>query len=221
MKVVTCNSWMKQLAQKNTDHSFSYLLHYLKSPGKVPTWVQIMDNVGSTNKKSIHAGCYIGSPAANILDYFRISLTVAGHTIFAPDQLFYLTARDVYASDVFNERELSAVMQQNASVVFDSGCIMCSWRDTVTKKYNNLPGLWGLHDFSTPQNPGANALIKVRDNCYTGTQRDTPMKVAKGTSQTDSVLPGVGQSYYALGMVKELSDTNFIPHDRWHKLATN
>ena len=80
-------------------------------------WVQIMDNAGSTNKKSIHAGCYIGSPAANILDYFRISFTVAGHTKFAPDQLFYLTARDVYASDVFNERELSAMMQQHASVV--------------------------------------------------------------------------------------------------------
>ena len=83
---------------------------------------------------------------------------------------------------------------------------MRSWRDTVTKKYNNLPGLRGLHEFLAPRNPGANALIKVRDNCYTGI-RDTPMKVAKGTSQTESVLPGVGQSYYALGMIKELSDS--------------
>jgi len=28
------------IGAKNTDHSFSYLLHYLKSTGKVPSWVQ-------------------------------------------------------------------------------------------------------------------------------------------------------------------------------------
>ena len=112
--------------------------------------------------------------------------------------------------------------------MFDSGRIVRSRRDTVI---SNLPGIRGLHDFLALRNPGANALMKVRDNCYTGTLRDTPMKVAKGMSPTDSVLPGDGQSYYALGMVKELSNTkqshlnqmctNFIPHDRWHELATN
>ena len=56
----------------------------------------------------------------NILDYFRTSFMVAGHTKFAPDQLFALTARDFYASDIFNERELLEVMQRHATVMFDS-----------------------------------------------------------------------------------------------------
>ena len=47
---------------KNTDHSFSYLLHYLKSSGKVPSWVRrvhvFMDNAGSTNKNQYNDGCY-------------------------------------------------------------------------------------------------------------------------------------------------------------------
>ena len=39
---------------KNTDHTISYLMHYLKSSAKVPSWVRrvhvFMDNAGSTNK---------------------------------------------------------------------------------------------------------------------------------------------------------------------------
>ncbi|MGJ8945938.1 hypothetical protein AB9K17_23905, partial [Salmonella enterica subsp. enterica serovar Kentucky] len=60
----------------------------------------------------------------NILDYFRISFIVAGQTKFAPDLLFSVTAWDFYASDVFNERELVAVMERRASVVIDSGRIV-------------------------------------------------------------------------------------------------
>ena len=80
----------------------------------------------------------------NILDYFRISFMVAGHGKFAPDQLFALTARDFYASDIFNERELLEVMQRHATGMFDSGRIVCSWRETVTKKYSSLSGIRDL-----------------------------------------------------------------------------
>ena len=99
---------------KNTDHSFSYLLHYLKSSGKFLSWVRrvhiFMDNAGSTNKNQFMMAATLEVLQQNILDYFRISFMVAGHTKFVPDQLFSLTARDFYASDVFNERKLSAVM---------------------------------------------------------------------------------------------------------------
>ena len=72
------------------------------------------------------------------MDYFRISFMVAGHTKFAPDQLFFLTARNFYVSDVFNEKELEtkeliALMERQASVMFDSGRIVRVWRQTVTK----------------------------------------------------------------------------------------
>ena len=71
--------------------------------------------------------------------------------------------------------------------------------------------------------------MKVRDSCYTGMLKDTPMKITKGMSCSDIAIPGFHQTYYALGMVKQLSEskqghlnqmcTNFIPQDRWHELA--
>ena len=51
------------LGPKNTDHTFSYLLHYLKSSGNVLGWVKrvqvFLDNAGSTNKnKYLMAATY-------------------------------------------------------------------------------------------------------------------------------------------------------------------
>ena len=188
-----------------------------------------MDNTGSTNKNQFMMAATMEVVQQNIIDYFRISFMVAGHTKFAPDLLFSVTARDFYSSDVFNERELLAVMEQHASVVIDSGRIVRVWRDTVAAKYSNLPGIRGLHDFLVLRNSGTNAIMKIRDTCYSGALRDSPMKVVKGMNSADRVLPGVGQSYHALGMVKTLSETkqshlnqmcrNFIPRDRWHELA--
>lgn len=67
-----------------------------------------MDNAGSTNKNQYMMAATL---EMKILDYFRISFMVAGHT------------------------------------KFDSGRIVRVWRETVTTKYSNLPGIRGLHDF--------------------------------------------------------------------------
>ena len=44
------------IGAKNTDHSFSYLLQYLKSSGKVPNWVKrvhvFMDKNGKGTRES-------------------------------------------------------------------------------------------------------------------------------------------------------------------------
>ena len=82
----------------------------------------------------------------------RISFTIAGTQIFASDQLFSITARDFYSSDVFNESELIAVMEKHATVVFDKGSIVRAWRKTVANQYSNRPVLdnyitswyWGI-----------------------------------------------------------------------------
>ena len=84
-----------------------------------------MGNAGSTNKNHYNMmAATLEVVQLNIIDYFRISFMVAGHTKFVPDQLFSLTATDFYASDVFNESELIAVMERHASVVLDSGRIV-------------------------------------------------------------------------------------------------
>ena len=49
---------------------------------------------------------------------------VAGHTKFSPDQLFAITVHDFYSSDIFNERELTEVMQRHTSIMFDGGRIV-------------------------------------------------------------------------------------------------
>ena len=127
---------------------------------------------------------------------------IAGCTKFAPNQLFSITARDFYSSDVSNESELIAVMEKHASVVvFDKGSIVRAWRRTVANKYSNLPDIRELQDFLALRNHGQDAM-KVNDNCYTGPLKNTPMKIAKGMNASDMALPCVGHSYYALGMVR-------------------
>lgn len=150
---------------------------------------------------------------------------VAGHTKFAPDQMFSVLARAYYASDIFNEKQLRDVISRHAAVVMDNGKIVRSWREVVGEKYSNLPGIRDLHDFLALCSPGHNAVMKVRETCYTGTLRDTPMKI---TDELRVALPTVNHSYHALKRVKELSDnkkmdlrqmcTNFIQREQWHEI---
>ena len=102
--------------------------------------------------------------------------------------------------------------------------------DNCDQVVSNLPGIRALHDFLSLRNSGEDATMKVRDCCYAGTLVNTPMKISKEMSSKDVAIPGVGQSYCALGMIKSLSEskqthlnqmcTNFIPNERWHTLAT-
>ena len=82
----------------------------------MPNWIErvqvFLDNAGSTNKNQYMMASAMEIVQQNILQYFRISFMVAGHTKFAPDQLFSVTARDLYGSDLFNERELIEVLQR-------------------------------------------------------------------------------------------------------------
>lgn len=50
----------------------------------------------------------------SVLKYFRESFVVAGHTKFALDCLFALTAKAFYSSDIFIEKELLSVMENHA-----------------------------------------------------------------------------------------------------------
>ena len=220
------------IGPKNTDHTFSYLMHYLTALGKVPHWVNrihiFLDNAGSTNKNQYLMASVLEVVQQNVLSYFRVSFMIAGHTKFAPDRLFALCAKAFYTSDVFNECELASVMGQNADITFDHGGIVRHWRESVNQKYSNLPGIRIMHDFLCLHNPGCSAIMKVRDLCYQGTLRDTPMSLSQGYSPTTRALPLVTDSYRAKGNVKSLSETkehhlkqmytNFIPNHRWHEL---
>ena len=152
---------------------------------------------------------------------------VVGHTKFAPDQMFAQIARSFYSSDVFNEKDLSAVVGRHTNVIMDSGRIVRTWREVVSEKYTNLPGIRNLHDFIALCNPGCNSIMKVRGKCYTGELVDTPMRIVDSSR---IALPTISHSYHAQRKVKELSETkktdlkqmytNFIPSEQWHELLS-
>ena len=95
------------IGAKNTDHSFSYILYYLKSTGKVASWVTRVHN-------QYMMASIFEIVQQSIFKYFRVSFMVAGYTKFAPHRLFALTAKAFYASDIFNEKELILEMENHA-----------------------------------------------------------------------------------------------------------
>ena len=78
-----------------------------------------------------------------------------------------------------------------------------------------LPGIRDLHDFLALQNAGENATMKVRDNCYCGVLRNTPMSIRKRCTLQDRALPRVSESYFAKGFVKTLSDNKQAHLTHW------
>ena len=108
------------------------------------------------------------------------------------------------------------------------GWFAAGGRHAVTVKYNNLPGIRSFHDFFTIKNPGTAAVMKVRENCYSGTLKALPMKLSSGFTSDSVALPKITDTYIAKGFVKQLADTklahlkqmcsNFILNDQWHEI---
>ena len=56
-----------------------------------------------------------------VLNYFRVSFMVPGHTKFAPDLLFSRIASAYHKSDVFNQADLELAAMSYATVCVDHG----------------------------------------------------------------------------------------------------
>ena len=108
------------------------------------------------------------------------------------------------------------------------GWFAAGGRHAVTVNYNNLPGILSFHDFFTIKNPGTAAVMKVRENCYSGTLTASPIKLSPGFMSDSVALPKITDSCIAKGFVKQLTDTklahlkpmcsNFILNDEWHEI---
>lgn len=79
-----CYLFSECIGPKNTDHTVSYIFHYLKSTNKIPDWVKrvhlFLDNAGSTNKNQYLMGSVFEVVERGLFNYFRVSFMVAGHT---------------------------------------------------------------------------------------------------------------------------------------------
>ena len=115
-----CYLFSEHIGPKNTDHTVSYIFHYLRSTNKVPGWVKrvhlFLDNAGSTNKNQYLMGSMFEVFEWDIFYFFRVSFMIAGHTKFAPDRLFALLPKKFYSSDVFNQVLLIGMYQQHSAV---------------------------------------------------------------------------------------------------------
>ena len=88
-----CTCLMKELVQrispKNTDHTVSYLTHYLAG---LPDFVRrvhlFLDNASSTNKNCFTMAWAMEMIQQGKLDFIRVSFMIPGHTKFVSDLLF-------------------------------------------------------------------------------------------------------------------------------------
>ena len=210
---------------KNTDHTVSYITHYLCESGLVPAWVKrlhiFMDNACSTNKNSYMLGWATEMVQQKRFSFIRISFLISGHTKFEPDLLFSQIAQTFNRSDVFNTTELGQLAEQYAHVVIDDGEIVQPWRVSL-HKYSQLPGIRSLHDFVFVCNPGCDAKMKARSLCYTGQIQDTEFHVKRGHCLQESAIPT--DNYKSRGLIHPISAAkhahlqqmcnNFIPPER-------
>ncbi len=101
------------IGPKNTDHTISLILQYIRNRQKVPSWVQkvhiFLDNTGSTNKNAFFMGWGMEMVQQLEIDYLHFShfsFLVVGHTKFDIDRVFSVTEKAYSTSDVFNTQSL-------------------------------------------------------------------------------------------------------------------
>ena len=173
----------ERVGPKNTDHTLSYLTHYLFASGQVPSWVKrlhlFMDNACSTNKNCYAMAWAMEMVQQEKLDFIRISFMIAGHTKFAPDLLFSKVSRSFSRSDVFSTKELVKVARQFATVTHDKGNVVRQWR-TNLDKYSKFPGIHDKHDIIFVRNPTTHyVMVKTHNLCFQGSLENGKIHVTK------------------------------------------
>jgi len=109
---------------KNTVHTVSFLMQYIRYGKSLPSWVKrvhiFLDNTGSTNKNAYFMGWAMEMVQQKVLDYLRISFLIAGHTKFDVDRLF---SKSYNSADVFSTEELVTVMSwsENITAILEDG----------------------------------------------------------------------------------------------------
>ena len=121
---------------------------------------------------------------------------ITGHTKFNVDQLFAKIAITYNTSDVFNCEGLAGVVKRHAKVTIHNGEIVKQWRERLAHKFTQLPGIRALHEFVIVKHILKDAVIMhVRELCYTRSFSNTTMKLVRGATATDVIIPTNHDSY--------------------------
>ena len=211
----------ERIGPKNTDHTVSFLTHYWNQLHHHHPWIRrlaiFLDNATSTNKNKYLFSWAMEMVSSGEIDHVHISFMVAGHTKFAPDRLFSVIG-SAYKRDVFTIHELKAICDQSATTFIEDGQQVLTWRDSLGDKYSDLPGVRKLHDFLVVKAHNGNVVMKVRENCFTGEWKDSPLRVRV------SAADGVPTTKYSVSHLHSISAEKmanmvtmydrFIPPDR-------
>ena len=116
----------EHVGPKNTDHTVSFLtsgiLHHITShhiTSQQHPWIHrlaiILDNATSTNKNKFLFSWAMEMVSSGELDHIHISFMTAGHTKFAPDQLFSTIGCAYKTEDVFTIGDLKSICDKSAT----------------------------------------------------------------------------------------------------------
>ena len=153
---------------KSTDHTISFLEHYVNN--YLDEWVRhltiCLDNA------RICKNCYILSWTSELVDNgkfdsVRFIYMVAGHTKFHPDQLFSSISKTYSQHDVFCIEMLADIAKHYSTTHIMSSKDIRNWKISIEEKYDNLPGITGLHDFLVKKE-AENVVIHHKTHNYSG-----------------------------------------------------
>ena len=171
----------ERIGPKNTDHTVSFLSHYVETVSACHPWIKrlalFLDNATSTNKNKFMFAWAMELVSTGTINHIHISFMLAGHTKFAPDRLFATIGSAYKSSDIFTISELQALCAQTAQTIIENGEKVLAWRESLGEKYSDLPGVRKLHDFLIVRAHNGQVVMKVREKCFTGEWRASPLKV--------------------------------------------
>jgi len=133
------------------------------------------------------------------LEHIHISFMIAGHTKFAPDRLFSTIGCAYKTEDVFTINGLKSICDKCSTCFIETGETVLTWRNSLGERYSDLPGVRKYHDFLIVKAHDGTVVMKVHENCFGGSWRNSPLHVR------DSSVPGVPTDTYKETQMKTIS----------------
>ncbi|XP_070550005.1 uncharacterized protein [Ptychodera flava] len=199
----------ERLGPKCADHTLSLLTRHINT--KVPDWagdVQVFMDNAAINKNKYLSGWL--QEMTSRFNSCRASFMLPGHTKFIPDWVFAGIAHTYRVSDVFTMPELLDIagMYGNANILSGADDIS-EWRDVITAKYSDLPGIQQLHDIRACRQPNS-VRCEVRTLCWDGDWQQSPQIVI------DPSADGVPVAYRQLHIISTAKRQHLITmYNRW------
>lgn len=107
------------------------------------------------------------------LDYMRFCFMDAGHTKFAPDRLFTKVSNSYNRHNVFTIGELKDICDLHAQTTIEDGVSTVA----LSSSRHIFWPIYLVHDYPIAHSHDQSVVMKVRENCCSGSFSTSPLKV--------------------------------------------